>query len=1154
MSSRSSRRWPLPDGLRPGERDFFIELRRIVDAVGLTYRELERKTSTVRTDAADSSFYSKSQWSRWLNGQAMPPRRAVRRLAEVVTADDPTAERLLHLWEQTAISTRDSQQHLLSSEAEGQAQPWQVPPRQVPSVTPHFTGRATELAALDELAGQVAGGGTEVVVITGTAGVGKTTLANYFCQRVAVRFPDGQLHVNLRGFDPGGQPLDASAALHGFLEALGETGASVPADPAAQAALYRTLVADKSLLIMLDNARSVEQVRPLIPSSPGCLVVVTSRSELVGLIAQGARMLVLTPFTDSDALAFLARRLGTARVQRDPAAAADLVRLCAGLPLAMNVAAAHAAAHPGFPLAALVDELRGRALDHLDTGDPGTSARTVFSWSYNYLSDPGKKMFRLLGATSGPDIGIPAAASLAMVPLSVAPAALHELSRAHLAEEHTPGRFTVHDLLRAYAAELAAAVDRAEDLHEAELRLLDYYLHNGQAAAMLLAPSRELVELPAPRTGVLVGSPASIDAALAWFSAEREDLLALCARAAERAMVPHCWQMPWIIAPYLISQGHWDDFAATQQAGLAAAERAGDLRGLAYAHHHLGYALDLIGDEQGAEPHLRLALDAFTAIGDDLGRGLALHGLGHVLQVQGRYAEALTVTREALRLRSEYGTPATAATSENALGAIYARLGMHSEALKHCQRALRLCEESGIGVYRGEALYNLGLAHLRADDHSEAARSFGRSVNIFREIGDKPNFAAALTLLADAEEAIGSMAAARRDRAAAEGILEGMPPSDAEQVRAWIARETPGGEPSDDTLVHHVTLAEPARIAAPTLYPALAWDYLADRDDLEVFDPEIHRLLLASTLSTTDVPAAPQAIRARRQRWYISAPGGTDLRKLVSGLEERGVELYALSDTAPLGASPMNGSRQAILAADRVLIVLGSAGESLNSAFEAGMAAALGKPLIVIAPPNTTLPDGLAGFLTVRGRPDEFDAVRFALDQAEGHVIEPSPSAPASGRALGDRADGLLDRVSRTITMGSGDDARRAVIDIVAEAIEASGAVAVPTPMADLEFDLGVWSDDLASLGANPMLIALKPAFGPGTLGKALDALGESTARAALIVLLEPTTPDPAALSVARFPVLAITLNDLLSGMRTESFAEVVRRLRNQGIHGRPPG
>ncbi len=765
-----------------------------MDAAGLTYRELEKKTTTARTDAAGPAFFSKSQWARWLNGQAMPPRRAVRRLATVVGADDLSAGHLLALWERAAIP---AQRDAGPGDEEGD-QADGPPPRQVPAVTPHFTGRGAELAVLDRLAEQAAGGGTQVVVITGAPGVGKTTLAHHFGQRAAGLFPDGQLHVNLRGFDPGGEPLDASAALCGFLEVLGVRPASVPSGADAQAALYRTRVTGRSLLIVLDNARDVEQVRRLIPGSPGCLVLVTCRNELPGLLAQGARVLTLAPFAGDDALLFLTRRLGADRVEREPGAAADLVRLCARLPLAMSVAAAHAAARPGFPLSALTAELGSRVLDQLDTGDEETSARTVFSWSYQYLSEPGKQLFRLLGVHPGPDTGATAAASLAAMPAAQAHAALRELSRAHLAEEHRPGRFAVHDLLRAYGAELAAAADGPGRVHAAELRLLDHYLHTGHAAAALLAPSRDCGQLTPPAPGVLIESPATIDAAMAWFAAESRPLLAACSLAAARGHAAHGWQLPWVIAPYLISQGQWADFAATQRAAVAAAGRAGDLRGLGHAHHHLGYALDLGGDGQAAEPHLRQALDAFTRAGDDLGRGLVLHGLAQVLQGQGRPAEALPAAREALRLRAAHGTPAAAASSENSLGAICVELGRYPEAIEHYEQALRLCDEAGAGGYRGEALYNLGVVHLRAGDHAEAVRCLGQAAEVFRETGEMPYLAAAFTCLARAHRAAGNPAAAQRDNATARAILDGMPPPDAERVHAWIARVTgppPGAAP-----------------------------------------------------------------------------------------------------------------------------------------------------------------------------------------------------------------------------------------------------------------------------------------------------------------------------------------------------------------------
>ena len=826
----------MPDGLTAAERDFVLELRRVVDVAGLSCRALEEATKQARTPRAEGCFYSKSQWARWLNGQGMPPRRAVRRLSEVIAADAGGADAgrtdsggadaggadaggadsggadsgrtgadnaadadaagagddvgtgtLRRLW---ALAAGPGPDPAAAGSAGGTP-----PPRQVPSVTPYFTGREAELAALDAFASQAAARrGPVVVVIAGTPGVGKSTLANYFARRAADRFPDGQLHVNLRGFDTPARPLDGTSALRGFLEALGVQPAAVPTEADAQAALYRSLVADRFLLIVLDNANDLGQVRRLIPGSQGCLVLVTSRTYLPGLVAQGAQVLTLPPFTQHDAIRFLARRLTPRRVEREPRAAADLIRLCARLPLAVSVAAAHAATHPALSLTALAGELRRRTLDVLDTGDAETSARSVFSWSYQSLSEPAARMFRLLGVCPGPDVSVAAAASLAALPVAEAQSALRELVRAHLADEHKPGRFAVHDLLRVYGAEQARAIDGGVSLGEADLRLLDHYLRTGHAGALLLAPSRDCGELPPPRAGVIAEPPTTQDAALAWFAAERRPLLAAAARAAERGLVPYCWQLPWVMSPYLISAGHWVDFAATQRAALAAARAAGDRRGVGHALYLLAYALDLGGDGDGAEAHLRQALAVFTETGDEDSQGLVLHGIAHTLQTRGELDAALPIALEALRLRSQRGSPAVVAATENAVGAICARLGLHAHALEHCRSALAAARAGGARLQEGDALSSLGLTYSRMGDHERAAACYAEAVATYRDLGDMPYLAAALTALGDAQASAGHPAAARESHAAARRALDAMPPSDASQVQAWASRDADSTE------------------------------------------------------------------------------------------------------------------------------------------------------------------------------------------------------------------------------------------------------------------------------------------------------------------------------------------------------------------------
>src|SRR5215471_14883940 len=385
-----------------------------------------------------------------------------------------------------------------------------VVPRQLPLAARHFAGRVEALKLLAGLIAEASGadGGNRAVVISaieGTAGIGKTTLAVHFAHQVAERFGDGQLYVNLRGFDPAGPPVDPGEAIRMFLAALGTPPGKIPAGLDAQAGLYRSLLAGKRMLVLLDNARDVDQVRPLLPASPGCLVLVTSRSQLTSLVAaEGAYPLILDVLTDAEAQELLGRRLGPERIAAEAVAAQELVVLCARLPLALSITAARAASAPGLPLAALAADLRdaGGRLDALDAGHGAANVRAVFSWSYQQLDASAARVFRLLGLHLGPDIGIPAAASMTGLPRRQTRAALAGLARAHLLAEPAPGRYAFHDLLRAYAAERAHSDDSEDDRRAATHRMLDHYLHTAYPAAMLVFPTRKPITLAALQPGV----------------------------------------------------------------------------------------------------------------------------------------------------------------------------------------------------------------------------------------------------------------------------------------------------------------------------------------------------------------------------------------------------------------------------------------------------------------------------------------------------------------------------------------------------------------------------------------------------------------------------------------------------------------------------
>ncbi|HEY1176817.1 MAG TPA: BTAD domain-containing putative transcriptional regulator, partial [Phytomonospora sp.] len=425
---------------------------------------------------------------------------------------------------------RDLHQRILRADAgldpavPGPASPPVGAAAQLPMGIAAFSGRAEALAEL----GAVADGGVSLCAISGTAGVGKTSLAVHWAHSVRDRFPDGQLYVNLRGFDPEKTPMDPAEALGGFLDALGVAPARVPVGLAAQSALYRSLLADRRVLVVLDNARDAEQIRPLLPAAAGGFAVVTSRTQLTGLIAAGtAHPMNLDVLTRDEAADLLAVRLGRPRVGAWPEDVDRIVERCARLPLALAIVAARAAVQPAFGLDVLADELDASAgvLDAFDSRDPGTDLRSTFSWSFQALGPHAARLFRLLGLHAGPDIPVHAAASLAGVTPQRARRLLLELDQARMLDEHAPGRYAFHDLLRSYACELAYCCGHREEREEALRRLMDYYLHTANRAAGLLDPNRRGIALGERAPGVIVEAHTTHDEAVAWFRAEYRVLL-----------------------------------------------------------------------------------------------------------------------------------------------------------------------------------------------------------------------------------------------------------------------------------------------------------------------------------------------------------------------------------------------------------------------------------------------------------------------------------------------------------------------------------------------------------------------------------------------------------------------------------------------------
>lgn len=643
-------------------------------------------------------------------------------------------------------------------------------PRQLPAATGHFTGRRLDLKMLDELLDRTSGSGSGTAVISaigGTAGIGKTALAVHWAQANAERFPDGQLHVNLRGFAPGARPTPPHEAVRGFLGALGVPTAAIPQDPDAQTALYRSLVAGRRMLVVLDNACDTEQVRPLLPGTPSCVVLVTSRDQLAGLVAaEGAVPVTLDLLSAADSHDLLARRLGPERIAAEPAAAAALVELCARLPLALSIAAARALVTPGMSLADLVAALRdvrGR-LDSLDIGDATTDLRAVFSWSYENLPADTARMFRLLAIHPGPDISVPAAASLAGLPLPAARRALGDLLRARLVVEHVAGRFTFHDLLRAYAAELAAQQDSEEQRRYAVLRVLDHYLHTASRAEELLNPDPIPLVLGAPQAGTVPEALRDAEQAQAWMDTERSVLISVLSHGDAHGFAEQSSRLAWAVMSFFDRQGPNPAPRTPRETEPSARDR--NERGLG---PHYSW---LVGYPE-ALTHMRHFAAVYRDLSDVCGLAHITFGISSVHEHHGRHAEALEHAQRSLDLFVRVGHRSGEARAANAVGLLLIRLGDHRGALAHCRRAVAEYTALDDRPMLAFAWDNLGSAHQGLGAHDEAVDAYERSVALLRELDDPDGEAVTLGRLADVHQAAGRDAAAAAARQRAREISSG---------------------------------------------------------------------------------------------------------------------------------------------------------------------------------------------------------------------------------------------------------------------------------------------------------------------------------------------------------------------------------------------
>ncbi|MET0491635.1 MAG: BTAD domain-containing putative transcriptional regulator [Actinoplanes sp.] len=627
-----------------------------------------------------------------------------------------------------------------------------------------FVGRRAELTTLDSPA--------PIAVVRGPAGVGKTALAVHWAHRAAARFLDGRLYLNLRGFDPVEQAVDPAAALRRLLLALDVPARRIPADPDAAAAAYRTALTGRRMLIILDNARDETQVRPLLPGPSGGQVVVTSRDDLAGLVAEGAVPVGLGALSTDEAAQLLGRRLGPDRLVGEWQAVTGIIERCARLPLALTVAAARAASTPQVPLSTLAAEL-GPARHRRD------DLRVVLDHSYRSLSGPARRMFRLLGLHPGTDIAAPAAASLVALPLPETATLLAELTGAALLTEHFPGRYAYHDLLRAYVPDA--------DQRPALIRVLDHYLHTAHAADRRLYPGHDPVTVDPPAAGTTPSTFADDRQATEWFAAERTTVLAAVDRAAASGLDLHAWRLAGTLRTHLARRGLWAELAAVTQTALAAAVRLGDMSMQARTHHQLGSTSTRLHRFTDAERELTLALAQYGTIGDLAGQARAHRHLGHLFERREQPARALDHASRALELYRKAGHRDGEAHALKGIGWHSARLGLHSRALAAFQEALDLFKELGDRPGEATTWDSVGNIHHGLGDDAAAIVDYRRALALFRDLGNRYHEAGTLTHLGDVQAATGDTQAAHDAWRRALTILTDLRHTDATRVRARLA-------------------------------------------------------------------------------------------------------------------------------------------------------------------------------------------------------------------------------------------------------------------------------------------------------------------------------------------------------------------------------
>ncbi|MET7732636.1 BTAD domain-containing putative transcriptional regulator [Streptomyces sp. NPDC005402] len=643
-------------------------------------------------------------------------------------------------------------------------------PAQLPGSLPVFAGRDAEGAWLSAVSGAPDRPGptaASVVVISGTPGVGKTTFAVHHAHRIASSFPDGQLFVNLCGFHPHAPAVDPGTVLHGFLTALGVPAQRIPEDTPARGSLFRSLLADRRILLVLDNARDEQQVRPLLPAGAGCLTLITSRNQLPGLITtDGAKPLTLALPSQTEAHQALERRLGSERLAAEPTATTEIIRLCGRLPLAMAVVAARAELDPSFPLHALVDDLRDTHgdLDAFTGFDSGTDVRAVFSWSYRSLDEHAARLFRFLALHPGPDITAPAAAGLVGLPLTRTRRALAALTGSCLVEQPLPGRYGLHDLLRSYAGELTRIHDTAQERHQATLRVLDHYMFTAYEANQLLKQDTTAeLDLGAPGPGVTPEKFTGAKQATRWFTAEHRVLTGLLQSAVSQRLDHHTTGLAWSLKEHLQRQEFWPEAITALTPALEVARRRGDRLEEGRCLRHLGSIHGYLGHQEEALRHLRRATTIFEQLDATGEQARAHYVMACALFLFGRVQDAVAFSERGLELSRETGEELWLAECLLELAWFYANLGRLEKSLQYSEEGIALFQRLDAPWQLAQGWDIVGHTLRALGRYEESVATYQRATRAFEELGDHRNAIGTLMRLGDTRLAQGDREGARAD-------------------------------------------------------------------------------------------------------------------------------------------------------------------------------------------------------------------------------------------------------------------------------------------------------------------------------------------------------------------------------------------------------